>query len=365
MTVTVLVPAHNEARTIGQLLAAIDYPVDEVVVVADACTDETASLARAGGATVIVTELKDKASAQNAALHAIGSTIVVGFDADTVPLPGCISRLVADIQAGYDATCATVLPIQPNGFWVRGRRFAYALGRRWWRLCQAKVGRLQVLTGAAYAFRTEVVKDAGGFPSGLISADMDLTWQLHAAGLRLGYSADAIALTQDPETFAVYRAQMRRWAAGYAQTMAKYRRQLWHWRSALVVWTSVFDLMSMLWWEALVVYSLLAGSGGLTATLLLWAGLRMAVATLLVSTVVGVREAMLGLVPYTLVNILHRWWYAAALIREWIIGRRYAAWTGRQGRPAVMTPLSPRRAAILSTAVIAVAPLLALNIVGA
>ncbi len=115
-------------------MAAIDYPVDEVVVVADACTDGTASGVTVAGATVIRTDLKDMASAQNAALADIRSDIVFGFDGDTIPTPGCIAQLVADIEGGYDATCATVLPIQPSGL-VRGRRFAYALARRWWRLC--------------------------------------------------------------------------------------------------------------------------------------------------------------------------------------------------------------------------------------
>ncbi|MFN2556369.1 MAG: hypothetical protein ABR592_05760 [Nitriliruptorales bacterium] len=64
-------------------------------------------------------------------------------------------------------------------------------------------------------------------------------------------------------------------------------------------------------------------------------------------------------------NVLHRWWYAAALIREWIVGRHYESWTGRHGRPAVITPLAPQRAAVLGAAAIALASLLSLNIVGA
>jgi hypothetical protein len=58
---------------------------------------------------------------------------------------------------------ATILPLQPRGFFSRARRFSYALGRRWWRLCQAQVGRIQVLTGASYAFKTPVIKRSGDF----------------------------------------------------------------------------------------------------------------------------------------------------------------------------------------------------------
>ena len=53
----VLIPAHNEERVIGQLLDSIamqEYPAEliHVFVVADNCSDHTAAVARARGATV-------------------------------------------------------------------------------------------------------------------------------------------------------------------------------------------------------------------------------------------------------------------------------------------------------------------------
>ncbi|MDP8961517.1 MAG: glycosyltransferase family 2 protein [Actinomycetota bacterium] len=365
ITATALVPAHNEAGTISVLVRALwdSGCFEDVVVVADSCTDDTGRFAREAGATVLETAFQDKALAQNAAIFGpypghplgIGTETVIGFDADTIPTPGCVEQMLADLECGYDATCATVLPIQESGFWVRGRRYAYALARRWWRLCQAKVGRIQVLTGAAYAFRTDALKAIGGFgpyPGNpeLISQDMPSSWELHKAGYQLGYTGDAIALTYDPETFRTYRAQMRRWAAGYAQTMAAYRRQLWNWRSALVVWTALFDLASLFVWEGLLIWALASGHTAVGWTVLTWVAARTALNTVLVATVVGAREALLGVVPYTVVNVLHRWWYTAALVREWVLGRRYASWTGRQGRRTVITPMAPRRAYVLGLA---------------
>ena len=362
LSVTVLIPAHDEEASIADLVRACldqSYPIDEVIVVADACTDATAERAREAGARVVEVDCKDKATAQNVVLWDIDTDVIIGFDGDTRPEPGCIELMMRDLnERGFDATCSTILPMQPRGFFIRARRFSYSLGRRWWRLCQAQVGRIQVLTGASYAFKTAVIKAVGGFPSGLISADMDATWAMHAAGYRLGYAADAVALTVDPESFTVWRAQMRRWASGYAQNMAKYRRHLLHPRSLLVVGTALFDLVSLFWSWIFFGYLIATGHGHLLLTVYaVYFAAHVVLNIGLVATVVGAREALVGFVPWFLVNFYTRWLYIAALFREWVLGRHYASWTGRQGRATVITPMTPRRKLVLAavTALVLVA----------
>jgi biofilm PGA synthesis N-glycosyltransferase PgaC len=348
LSATVLIPAHDEEDSIAELVRAClrsSYPIDEVIVVADSCSDATAERAREAGARVVEVDCKDKASAQNTVLWEIESDAIIGFDGDTRPEPGCIELMMRDLnERGFDATCSTILPLQRRGFFIRARRFSYALGRRWWRLCQAQVGRIQVLTGASYAFKTSVIKAVGGFPSGLISADMDATWAMHAGGYKLGYAGNATALTVDPESFRVWRAQMRRWASGYAQNMAKYRRHLLHPRSLLVVGTALFDLVSLFWSWAFFGY--VVGTGHGRALLMVYGfyfALHVVLNIALVATVVGLREAVVAFVPWFLVNFYTRWLYIAALFREWVLGRHYASWTGRQGRATVITPMTRRR----------------------
>jgi len=360
LSATVLIPAHNEEGLIGELVhACLDqpYPLDEVIVVADACTDATAARAREAGARVVEVHYQDKATSQNEVLGSIQSDVIIGFDGDTKPEPDCIELMMEDLnERGYDATCSTILPMQPRGFFIRARRFSYALGRRWWRLCQAQVGCIQVLTGASYAFKTSVIKSVGGFPSGLISADMDATWAMHAAGYKLGYTAKAVALTVDPETFTVWRAQMRRWASGYAQNMAKYRRQILRPSALLVVGTAVFDLFSLFWGYAFVIYAIATGHAHtLFGVYMVFFVAHIVLNITLVATVVGAREALLGFVPWFFINFYTRWLYIAALLREWVLGRHYASWTGRQGRATVITPMTARRKVVLSSVAAALA----------
>ncbi|MEU1273015.1 glycosyltransferase family 2 protein [Streptomyces sp. NPDC005799] len=369
LTVTVLIPAHDEAATIERCIHAArtsSYPVERIVVVADACSDNTAELARSAGADLVLeTDFKDKAAAQNAALWDITSDITIGFDGDTWPDPDCIRLMMEHIERdGLDATCSTILPAQgavvpyskttgwgraEAAFFTRQRRFAYALGRRWWRLCQAKVGRIQVLTGACYAFKTAAIQGIGGFPNGLITADMDATWALHGAGYKLDYTGDALAYTLDPEDFRTYRNQMRRWSSGYYQNMAKHRRQLKNWRSLLVVGGAIFDLVSLFFAEGYLIWSAVTGTHeALLKAFLFWTAVHTIVSSVLVATVVGVREAVYGVVPYTLVNYYNKWLYLCGFTREWILGRHYASWTGRQGRKTVITPMTAARRRTLS-----------------
>jgi biofilm PGA synthesis N-glycosyltransferase PgaC len=185
VSISVLIPAHNEARVLRECLDAVmvqTLPVDQIVVVADSCTDETAHVARSYGATVVETQQSGKAASQDVGLPYVEGTILVCIDADTIIAPDVVEKFVAQLDAGADATCANMLPMpQQRGFWVANRRFAYALGRFWWRWCQAEVGRLMVLSGCAYALRTETVRSIGGFPGQLITCDMDLTWSLYGA----------------------------------------------------------------------------------------------------------------------------------------------------------------------------------------
>lgn len=109
-TVTVVVPARNEARRIGPLLAAVtaDPQVTEVVVVDDESSDATAELARSAGARVVAglplpAGWVGKPWALQQGLEAATSAWVVTLDADVVPGPGFVGALLeASVAGGYD-----------------------------------------------------------------------------------------------------------------------------------------------------------------------------------------------------------------------------------------------------------------------
>ena len=104
MKVVGVIPAWNEAKTIFNVVQEVKKYVDEVIVVDDGSKDETGSLARSAGATVLVHVIN---RGQGAALRAgtiyalnIGADIIVHFDADGQFAAQDIPKVIAPIIQG-------------------------------------------------------------------------------------------------------------------------------------------------------------------------------------------------------------------------------------------------------------------------
>lgn len=111
----VLIPAHDEALVIDRCLEAINAdrrPSDQVLVVADRCTDATAAIARRFGALVLERgpdEPPGRAAARQAGLEharALEWDAVVMLDADSVIAPGFFDACAQALAAGADAVQA-------------------------------------------------------------------------------------------------------------------------------------------------------------------------------------------------------------------------------------------------------------------
>lgn len=82
--VDVVVCAHNEATRIAPVLDAIagSFAVGELIVVADACTDDTARIALEYTASIITPNFHNKGSAMAAGLRGVTTELVAFMDAD-------------------------------------------------------------------------------------------------------------------------------------------------------------------------------------------------------------------------------------------------------------------------------------------
>lgn len=103
MSVSVIIPAHNEAGNIGSVLAAVvaSGTTDEVIVVANGCTDGTADVSRGTSARVLEIATADKGTAMATGLAAATGTDTTFIDADVKGLlPGHVDLLNTAAPAG-------------------------------------------------------------------------------------------------------------------------------------------------------------------------------------------------------------------------------------------------------------------------
>jgi len=104
LTVSVVIPAYNEAKNIGWVLRRIPAGVDEVLVVDRCSPDDTAAVAAAlyPGVRVIDEPRKGKGLALRTGFEAASCDVVVMIDADGSMDPAEIGLYVDAIGRGHD-----------------------------------------------------------------------------------------------------------------------------------------------------------------------------------------------------------------------------------------------------------------------
>ncbi|NJK80248.1 MAG: glycosyltransferase [Chloroflexaceae bacterium] len=121
-TVSVVIPAYNEAHGIAQVLAAVRayLPHAELVVVDDHSADDTAAEARVAGARVVRRPLNmGNGAAVKTGIRAATSDVVLLMDADGQMDPQYIPLLLDKLAEGYDMVVGARSAATKGGTQVR------------------------------------------------------------------------------------------------------------------------------------------------------------------------------------------------------------------------------------------------------
>ena len=231
--IAVLIPAHNEAAgiaaTIQCVAAQLDLGknADRIVVIADNCSDDTAQVARASGATAIERTdplLRGKGYALDFGVRFLRDDppdVVIVVDADCLLSDGTLRRLT-------DQAVLTGRPIQarylmkfPHGSGGPGARIAeLALSVKNWVRPQglAKWGLPCPLLGSGMAFPWPIISKLA-LASGNIVEDMRMGSDLVAAGLGPRFLSQAQVYSTFPLAVDGQQSQRKRWEHGHLQTL--------------------------------------------------------------------------------------------------------------------------------------------------
>jgi len=221
----VLVPAHDEAGTIGGTVASLRGdlgPTGRILVVADNCSDATAAEARAAGAEV--TERRDpsrrgKGYALSHGVETLASDppeAVVVVDADCRVSAGGLARLAAHCVAlGRPVQARYLLEAPPEAAPARRVSAFAVLVKNHLRLRGLdRLGLPAVLTGSGMAFPWPLLRDAPE-TRGEIVEDLVLGLTLSARGTPPAFLEDVLITSPLPLAGEAAQSQRRRWEHGY------------------------------------------------------------------------------------------------------------------------------------------------------
>ena len=231
----ILIPAHNEAATLGTHLARLLPALPQsarVLLVADNCTDDTASIARAAG--VEVAERHDpRRRGKGYALdfgrtHLAGDApdIVVILDADCMAEPGAVARLAASAQATGRPVQAAYLfrPAPTASPLVQMSNFAFAVKNRVRQRGARRIGAAAILTGSGIAFPWPLFTRLP-LASGEVVEDLVLGLDSIRAGRPPRYE-DGAVVWSDASSAEGTQVQRARWEGGFLATARRHAMPL-------------------------------------------------------------------------------------------------------------------------------------------
>ncbi|MCY2954762.1 MAG: glycosyltransferase family 2 protein [Planctomycetota bacterium] len=224
----VLIPAHNEESSVGETVSHVLgqlTPGDQVIVVADNCTDKTAEVAQQAGARVLQRSSPDRGKGYALAfgVESLADSppdVLVVLDADTRLKDGSVQRLVSEAAATGRPAQAVYL-LQPSANATLKQRIS-ALAFLTKSLGRAPgaylLGCPNQLCGTGMAFPWEVIR-AAPLASANIVEDVKLGIDLTIHGRTPLFCPDAQVIGDVVPTDADVHGQRCRWEHGHLYTM--------------------------------------------------------------------------------------------------------------------------------------------------
>ena len=206
-SISVIIPAYNRAHLIGETLRSLllqTRPAEEVIVVDDGSTDETAAVAAAFGPPVKVIRQTNAGpgAARNTGFRNSCGEFIHFFDSDDLAAP---NKQAVQLSA-LESTGADIA----YGPWLKGRFSGMAFYPSNLVLQQTGLPRESDLIKAlltnwsvvphAALFRRAIVEKAGGFPEDLLGTeDQHLFLNCLLAGARVVHTPDTIEFYREGE----------------------------------------------------------------------------------------------------------------------------------------------------------------------
>lgn len=238
----VLIAARNEEAVISQLIESINnqnYPAEliQIFVVADNCTDDTATKAKAAGAVVWERFNKQKIGKGYAIkflLDRIGEAYpekpfdgYFVFDADNLIDENYIKEMNRSFSDGNRLITSYRNSKNYGSNWISaGNSLWFLRESQYLSRSRSLLGTSCAVSGTGFLFHSDIIEKSGGWNFFLLTEDIEFSIHNIINGEKIAYCESAMLYDEQPVRFAQSWNQRMRWAKGNIQVCQKYGAKL-------------------------------------------------------------------------------------------------------------------------------------------
>ena len=240
--VSILVPAWNEGNgvitTVRGLLQST-YKNAEIILIDNNSTDGTeqnaarlmsehaAKTKHKRGRIIDLVYLKEmrqgKGYALNAGIERATGEIIISIDADCYVPPDSIKNFVACFRDPTVMAAVGNVKIGNTQTLLGVVQYLEFLFSFYFKKSDSIFSCIYIIGGAAGAFRKSVFEKIGGYSVSNITEDIDLSFRIQVAGMKIVYVEDAVVYTEGASDFKSLILQRLRWKRGRLQTFVQHR----------------------------------------------------------------------------------------------------------------------------------------------
>lgn len=230
-----VIAAHNEELVIGNVIDSLlnqNYPGElyDIFIVADNCTDRTASIALQHGAIVYErfdAEKRGKGHALEWMFRKLykmdGKYDVISvFDADNLVSSNYLEEMNKQLCKGHKVVQGYIDSKNPFDSWITcSYSIAFWLSNRLFQLPRHYLGLCCGLCGTGFCVDISILKEIG-WGATCLTEDLEFTMKLALNGKTVAWAHNAVVYDEKPLTLKQSWGQRKRWMQGHADCAARF-----------------------------------------------------------------------------------------------------------------------------------------------